>query len=58
MRRALLLIITLAAAPALADVKLGYVDLQRALQDVTEGQVAKAKLKAEIDKKKIGRAHV
>lgn len=52
MRRALLLIITLAAASALADVKLGYVDLQRALQEVTEGQVAKAKLKAEIDKKK------
>lgn len=52
MRRALLLISTLAAASAFADVKLGYVDLQRALQEVSEGQFAKAKLKAEIDKKK------
>ena len=52
MRRALLLISTFAAASAFADVKLGYVDLQRALQEVSEGQFAKAKLKAEIDKKK------
>ena len=37
---------------ALADLKVGYVDLQRALSEVGEGQQAKFKLKAEIDKKK------
>jgi len=37
---------------ARADVKLGYVDLQRALAEVGEGIQAKAKLKSEIDKKK------
>jgi len=50
--RVLALLISLAAVPALADVKLGYVDLQRALGEVGEGQQAKAKLKAEIDAKK------
>jgi outer membrane protein len=54
MRRTLLavLVSSLLAAPALADIKLGYVDLQRALLEVSEGQAAKAKLKAEMDKKK------
>ena len=42
----------LIATTALADIKLGYVDLQRALTEVGEGQQAKAKLKAEIEKKK------
>jgi outer membrane protein len=46
------LLISLVSLTALADVKLGYVDLQRALAEVGEGQQAKAKLKAEVDKKK------
>ncbi len=44
--------LTLTASAALADLKVGYVDLQRALMEVSEGQQAKTKLKAEIDKKK------
>jgi outer membrane protein len=52
MRRSLLLISLVTATAAFADLKLGYVDLQRALTEVGEGQQAKAKLKAEIDKKK------
>src|SRR5262249_50434610 len=40
------------AAPAFADLKVGYVDLQRALLEVHEGIAAKAKLKADLDKKK------
>lgn len=43
---------SLLATAAHADLKVGYVDLQRALIEVTEGQVAKAKLKTEMDKKK------
>jgi outer membrane protein len=35
-----------------ADLKLGYVDLQRALQDVAEGREAKGRLKAEADRGK------
>lgn len=42
----------LVSSVAHADVKLGYVDLQRALLEVSEGQVAKSKLKNEMDKKK------
>jgi outer membrane protein len=42
----------LIAAPAFADFKVGYVDLQRALLDVHEGRAAKEKLKADLDKKK------
>lgn len=55
MRRAVLstcLLAILGAPPAFADLKVGYVDLQRALMEVGEGQQAKAKLKSEIDKKK------
>lgn len=55
MRRTAPLLLTLAvalAAPAWADLKVGYVDLQRALLEVGEGQQAKARLKGEIDKKK------
>jgi outer membrane protein len=37
---------------ARADLKLGYVDLQRALQEVSEGRDAKARLKTELDKGK------
>lgn len=41
-----------AAAPAEAeDLKVGYVDLQRALNEVEEGASAKAKLKKEFDEK-------
>jgi outer membrane protein len=42
----------LASAPAFADLKVGYVDLQRALLEVHEGKAAKDKLKADLDKKK------
>lgn len=55
MRRHLLclaLFTALTPAVALADLKIGYVDLQRALSEVSEGQAAKYKLKTEIDKKK------
>lgn len=54
MRAAPILLICglLSSLPALADVKLGYVDLQRALKEVGEGQAATAKLKSELDKKK------
>lgn len=40
------------SAVAHADLKLGYVDLQRALQEVAEGKDARARLKTELDKKK------
>ena len=55
MRRTVPLLLSLVvafSATARADLKVGYVDLQRALQEVSEGQQAKARLKAEIDKKK------
>ncbi len=42
----------LASAPAFADLKVGYVDLQRALLEVHEGKAAKEKLKGDLDKKK------
>ncbi len=42
----------LLASSAQADIKLGYVDLQRALLEVGEGQAAKSRLKAEVDRKK------
>ena len=34
-----------------ADLKLGYVDLQRALEEIDEGKAAKAQLKREFDEK-------
>jgi len=46
------LIAVLTAGVAQADIKLGYVDLQRALAEVQEGQSAKNKLKGEVDKRK------
>lgn len=54
MRRSIVVLFSaaLVSSVAHADVKLGYVDLQRALLEVSEGQVAKSKLKAEMDKKK------
>jgi outer membrane protein len=52
MRALLCLLLPLAPLAHAADVKLGYVDLQRALKEVGEGQQATAKLKAELDQKK------
>lgn len=46
------LVTLLTAGLAQADIKLGYVDLQRALAEVHEGQSAKSRLKSEVDKKK------
>ena len=37
---------------ARADIKLGYVDLQRALQEVGEGRAARDRLKADMEKRK------
>src|SRR3954451_16807216 len=42
----------LLGVPAFAELKVGYVDLQRALTEVHEGIAAKSKLKSELDKKK------
>jgi outer membrane protein len=49
-----LLTLALTATPALAELKLGYVDLQKALEEVHEGKEAKTRLKAELDKTKSG----
>lgn len=49
-----LVLVALFAAEARAELKLGYVDLQRALAEVYEGKDAKARLKAELDKTKSG----
>ncbi|MCL2011691.1 MAG: OmpH family outer membrane protein [Cystobacterineae bacterium] len=38
--------------PVWANVKLGYVDLQRALKEVAEGQQARQKLEKEVEKSK------
>ncbi|MFT3917252.1 MAG: OmpH family outer membrane protein [Anaeromyxobacteraceae bacterium] len=43
--------LALAATPAAAQVKLGYVDLQRALNEVDEGKAAKALLKRDFEEK-------
>jgi len=40
-----------APAPARADLKIGYVDLQRALNEVEEGKAAKAQLKKDFEEK-------
>lgn len=41
----------LSAGPAAAQAKIGYVDLQRALNEVEEGKAAKALLKKDFDEK-------
>ncbi len=46
-----LLCTTIAPTVALADVKLAYVDLQRALEETEDGKRAKAKLKSDFDRK-------
>jgi outer membrane protein len=45
------LLLGLAPAPARADTKIGYVDMQRALNEVDEGKTARAALKKEFDAK-------
>ncbi len=49
--KALLLAVALAPALARAEQKLGFVDLQRALNEVDEGKAAKAVLKKDFDEK-------
>jgi outer membrane protein len=39
------------SAPRAADLKIGYVDLQRAVSEVDEGKTARAQLKREFDEK-------
>jgi outer membrane protein len=51
LRTALLLALALAPALALAEQKIGVVDLQRALNEVDEGKAAKALLKKDFDEK-------
>ena len=41
--------LALVSVPALADTKVAFVDLQRALNEVADGRAAKAKLKKEFD---------
>jgi len=43
--------LALAALPAAAQTKIGYVDLQRALNEVDEGKAAKALLKKDFEEK-------
>ncbi len=53
-RTAALAAVALALAPLAAraaDIKLGYVDLQRALEEIDEGKAAKAQLKKDFDEK-------
>ncbi len=50
--RAVLLALCALPAVAFADLKLGYVDLQRALTEVGEGQAARAALEKEAAKRK------
>ena len=53
MRHAVVLavVLSLPAAAVRADIKIGYVDVQRALNEVEDGRDAKAKLKKEFDDK-------
>jgi outer membrane protein len=46
------LLMLLCAVPARADLKLGYVDLQRSLTEVAEGREARARLKVDADQQK------
>lgn len=50
-RLAATLALVLAAASARAEVKLGYVDMQRAIKEVEEGKLAGAALKRDFDEK-------
>src|SRR4051812_13246542 len=53
MRRLMLaLALTLAARASTAQTKIGYVDVQRAVQEVEEGKSARARLKSELDQKR------
>ena len=48
---ALVAFLTLAASPARAQVKLAYVDMQRALGEIEEGKIAKSKLQNQFQAK-------
>lgn len=48
----LMAVVSMVSGAAWADLKVGYVDLQRALGEVYEGQAAKNRLKADMDRKK------
>src|SRR5437870_6434875 len=53
MRRLMLVLaLTLAARASSAQTKIGYVDVQRAVQEVEEGKAARARLKSELDQKR------
>ncbi len=51
-RCALMVGVTLFSQSAFAEFKVGYVDLQRALQEVGEGRSAKERLKVDLEKRK------
>jgi len=46
-------VLALVAAKAEAEMKIGYIDMQRALNEVEEGKTAKAKLKKDFDEKQV-----
>ena len=48
----LALLVTLATPAAFADVKIGYVDMQRAIQETSAGKKAKKELEENFNKKK------
>ena len=54
MRRLMIVLSLLAAARAVhaEGMKIGYVDVQRAVQEVEEGKAARARLKGELDQKR------
>src|ERR1700736_5492310 len=55
MRRFFLAVLVLSSMPAAVraqGMKIGYVDVQRAVQEVEEGKQARARLKAELDQKR------
>ncbi len=52
MKKILVLCAVLAAPVARAQVKIGFVDVQRAVAEVEEGKSAKARLKKELDDKR------
>ncbi|MCA1826720.1 MAG: OmpH family outer membrane protein [Myxococcales bacterium] len=53
MRRLMLaLAVALTARASLAQTKIGYVDVQRAVQEVEEGKAARSRLKSELDQKR------
>ena len=47
-----LLVSSMVSLPALAEVKIGYVDMQKAIQETAAGKKAKKELEDEFNKKK------